>query len=357
VLRSLVRQRGVQAPEMSTSFVNYHALRDQTIGLLRKAAAGEKKGLDPAQIIDVVGEGGNQPWALDIIRTYGFVPKHRMESTADAFSSGLTINELRRLAAAGQGELRKIKKDAPDATARRQAILQRCEAEVDALLSATLGKLPTEFVFRGKRYTPESFRDGYLQLRPDDLDIVVLTNKPTRAFMKKREVTSIGMKPFAQYNVAQPVLERAVQDTLRRGEAVYVSTNVSADNPHRVVGKQVPAASGICSLAAFKYEAFIPQRELSRHDRVKAGISPANHAMAITGFDPDERGAVRKWLVENSWGPGAGAAGHWHMYEDYFREYVEGVAVPRSVVPAEILARCEARATKKKPEKVAPQRP
>jgi len=172
----------------------------------------------------------------------------------------------------------------------------------------------------------------------------VLTHKPTRAFMKQRQVKETGMRPFAEYNVAMPVLQRAVQDTIRSGQAVYVAANVSSDNPYRAEGKKVPAAKGILSLAAFKYEDLIPQHSLTKHDRLKAGISTANHAMAITGFDPTGRGKVGKWLVENSWGPTAGDAGHWHMYNDFFRQYVEGVAVPRAVVPKEILERCDARA-------------
>jgi bleomycin hydrolase len=346
VLRSLARKNGVDAPEMSTSFVNYFALRDQALGLLRKAADGDKKGIDLHAVKDAASEGGYQPWALDIIREHGFVPKRFMGSSADAFSSGVAINELQRLVVGAQEDFRKVGKSAPDAAARRQAIFTRYEGEVDALLSGTLGKPPTEFVFQGKRYTPQSFLADYLRLGPADLDFVVLTHQPTHGFMKERQVRETGMKPFAQYNVAMPVLERAVQDTIRRGEAVYVATNVSADNPYRADGKKTASAKGILSLAAFNYGSFVPQHAISKHDRMKAGISTANHAMAITGFDP-EKDSVRKWLVENSWGPRAGAAGHWHMYDDYFREYVESVAVPRAVVPQEILERCEAHKAKK----------
>jgi len=348
VLRSLAKTRGVDAPEMSTSFVNYYALRDQALGVLRKAAAGDKKGLDPDVATAAASEGGYQPWAVDIIRDHGFVPKRCMDSSADAFNSGVTVNELQRLVVAAQGEFGKVKKGAPDASARREAILKRYERDIDALLSATFGAPPADFSFRGKRYTPQSFLADYLRLGAADLDFVILTNEPTHAFMKRREVAETGMKPFAKYNVAMPVIQRAVQDTIRLGQAVYVATNVSSDSPYRAEGRKTPAAKGILSLAAFNYERYIPQRSLTKHDRLEAGISNANHAMAITGFDPASRGKVRKWLIENSWGPKVGDAGHWHMYDDYFRQYVEEVAVPRSVVPKEILERSDARAKKPK---------
>jgi bleomycin hydrolase len=344
VLRSVALKRGVTAPEMSTSYVNYFALRDQVMGVLNKAAAGDKKGLKPFLVRDAASEGGYQPWALDIIREHGFVPKRAMGSSADAFASGVAINELQRLLAAAQGEFRVVKKDAPDAATRRQAILQRYEGELDGLLSATLGKPPAEFTYQGKRYTPQSFLSDYLRVGSADLDLVVLSHSPTHGFMRRRTVSQAGMKPFAEYNVSMPVIEKAVQDAIRAGQAVYVATNVSSDNPYRVEAKTTDA-KGVLSLAAFKYGSFIPQHPLDKHDRMQAGISRANHAMVITGFDVEGRG-VRKWLIDNSWGPKAGAGGHWHMYDDYFREYVEEVAVPRSLVPADILARCDARAKK-----------
>jgi bleomycin hydrolase len=275
-----------------------------------------------------------------------------MDTSADGASSGLAVNELQRLVASAQREFAAIKKKkAPDAALRRQALLERCERDVDALLGATIGTPPTSFRYRGKQYTPQSFLTDYLRLTPADLDFVVLSNNPTKGFARRRQIKDPGMKPFGAYNVAMPVLEKAVQDTIRRGEAVYVATNVSANQPYRAEGKNIPArAKGILSLDAFKYESFIPQHRLSKHDRIDADLSPTNHAMAITGFDADGS-RVRKWKIENSWGRDAGAAGHWHMYDDFFRAYVTEVAVPRALVPKEILEKADSRARAKKKTK------
>jgi bleomycin hydrolase len=350
VLRSMAARKGVaQPPPMSTSFVNYHALRMQTLGVLRAAAAGEKKALSPSAVGNA-SEGGYQPWALDIIRERGVVPRTVMDTSADGASSGLAVNELQRLVASAQREFAAISKQkAPDAAARRQSLLVRYERDVDALLGATIGAPPSSFRYRGKQYTPQSFLKDYLHLAPADLDFVVLSNDPTARFGRRHETTQRGMKPFGSYNVAMPVLERAVQDTIRRGDAVYVATNVSGDQPYRAAGKNIPRqAQGIVSLSAFNYGDFIPQRTLTKRDRLNADVSPTNHAMAITGFDPGKGGkGVRKWLVENSWGPTAGDAGHWHMYDDFFRQYVTEVAVPRSVVPASVLEQADARSVKK----------
>jgi bleomycin hydrolase len=343
VLRSIALARGVgQVPPMSTSFVNYHALRKLAVGVLERAARGDRKGLDPDAVGDA-SEGGYQPWALEIIREKGFVPRSIQGSSADGASSALAVNQLQRLVAAGQQELGAVKRS-PGAVEQRRAILARYTREVDALLDATLGAPPKSFRYRGKSYTPESFLKDYLRLAAADLDLVVLGHNPTKAFSRSRAIKDPGMQPFRVYNVAMPVLQKAVRDTLERGEAVYVATNVSPNQPFRAEGKNIPArAKGILSVGAFRYESFIPQHRLSKHDRIDADISISNHAMAITGFDAD--GAkVRKWRIENSWGRDAGAGGHWHMYDDFFREYVTEVAVPRALVPKAILEKADARA-------------
>ena len=141
------------------------------------------------------------------------------------------------------------------------------------------------------------------------------------------------------------VLQEAVKKTVRGGEAVYFSTNVSADNIHRVKkGDNIPReAQGILSLRAFDYKSYIPTAKLSKRDRVRSGISAANHAMTITGFDPGRKGSVRKWKVDNSWGTAIGDNGHLHMYNDFFRHYMREVVVPRSSVPKAILAKIEAK--------------
>jgi bleomycin hydrolase len=356
VLRSIVAGKGVKPTEMSTSFVNYHALRTSALSVLQKAAQGKKTALKPSAVKDA-SEGGFQPWAIDIIKEHGFVPKARMDTSADGAASGLAINELQRLVAAAQREFARVKKDAPDADGQRKAILARYEGEVDRLLGATIGAPPESFEFRGKTYTPQSFLTDYLKITSDDLDFVVLTHNPHKGFGRRRTVNMSGMSPFHQYNVSMPVIEKAVQDAVRQGQAVYVATNVSGDQPYRAAGRNIPQeARGILSLSAFKYENFIPQQALSKRDRLKATISTANHAMAITGFN--QKGTkVEKWLVENSWGPRAGDAGHWHMYDDFFREYVQSVAVPRSVVPTEVLQRIDARAAAKaaKPKAAKPE--
>jgi bleomycin hydrolase len=104
------------------------------------------------------------------------------------------------------------------------------------------------------------------------------------------------------------------------------------------------------SLAAYNYGVFVPSEKISKGDRLKARIDTANHAMAVTGYDPAAKGkGVLKWKIENSWGSKANDKGHLHMYDDFFRQYVEEVAIPRSLVPQDVLAKLESRPLAKKP--------
>ena len=153
------------------------------------------------------------------------------------------------------------------------------------------------------------------------------------------------MPAFDEYNVSMDVMQKAVKKTLRKGEAVLFGVNVSEDQPHRADFANAPKkAKGILSMKAFNYRNLIPAPRLSKRDKLRAGLWEANHAMAITGYDPgSKRGTVRKWKVENSHGASSGDKGFLHMYDDFFRKHVEDVVVPRSAVPARVLKLIDAR--------------
>jgi bleomycin hydrolase len=217
---------------------------------------------------------------------------------------------------------------------------------VDDLLQTALGKPPKQFRYKGQRYTPRTFSKNFLGLRDRDLDYVTLTHYPNRAWNRGYCTTATpGMQPFTEYNVSKSVIQQAVKKTLSDGEAVLFGINAGDDHPHRATGKHLPdKAKGILSKAAFKYKNLIPSPSLSKRDKLKAGLSGADHAMAITGYNPGmKRGSVQKWKVENSHGTDTGDKGYFHMYDDYFRRHVEDVVVPRSSVPKSVLKQLESR--------------
>lgn len=62
-----------------------------------------------------------------------------------------------------------------------------------------------------------------------------------------------------------------------------------------------------------------------------------NHAMAFNGVDvADDGTTTKRWRVENSWGEDVADKGYFTMDDEWFDEYVYEVAVPKSMLSAEL---------------------
>lgn len=341
VLESKLQKKGLPSTAISPSFINYYSLYHKAMTLLVVSARSKGK-QRPDAANSLLGEGGTGMHALALVQRHGLVPESKMPTSVDGANSGVTLNLLKRLVNSANREFAKVP-EGKDSVKQRVALLKQYRREVKSLLSATVGLPPAKFKVDGKWYTPKTYAADYLGLTKQDLDYVVLGNDPTRGWNRRYNVPSMVV-PYQRYNVSRKALETAVKRTIRGGDAVYFSTNVSSDNPFRVAkGDNIPKeAQGILSLKAFNYDAFIPGVKMSKRDSVASGISGANHAMALTGYDPVGRTKVRKWKVDNSWGEGIGDKGHLHMYGDFFNTYVREVLVPRSAVPKSLLKQLEA---------------
>ena len=341
VMESKQVKAGKPGVELSKSFINYHSLRHTAINLLNKAAVSH--GRQP-RLAASLGEGANQTRAMKILEQYGAVPESKMPTTSDSQSSGVFLAQLQTMVARASGDFARVKKG-PEAKAQLISRLQDYHKEVDALLKTTVGKPPRKFKVDGKFYTPKTYAKALLGGGAATADYVVLTHDPSKGWNRRYKMTDAAGLIYEAYNVPMASLQKAVKRTIRGGEAVYFSANASANNPHRAgTSKAEPkAAAGILAVGAFDYKSFVPYKQLSKRQQVKSGVTPANHAMAITGYDPKPggRGKVSKWKVDNSWGEKAGDKGHFHMYDDYFKHYVSKVQVPRSAVPAAMLAAIE----------------
>ena len=347
VMASKMHRNGRTAPMLSSTFVNYYNMRQTARALLSEFAKDNKGAKPDLSRVSEADEGGFQIWAMDIIKKHGYVPAEKMPLTADGSNPGLYINRLQSMLAKAQRDFSRAGK-AKAGKGEQRALLQRYNKQVDQLLGTALGKPPARFTYNGKKYTPKTFAKKYLGVTDNQLDYVTLTNYSNRGYNRRYESgVSPGMNRFNEYNVSMDVIQQAIKRTVRKGEAVLFGVNVDSDNPHRADIKGGSRdAKGILSLSAFNYRNLIPSSRLAKRDKLNAGLAGANHAMAITGYDPapGKRGSVRKWRVENSHGIKAGDKGFFHMYDDYMRHHVEDVVVPRWAVPKHILKKADARA-------------
>ncbi|MCA9668570.1 MAG: hypothetical protein KC503_23420 [Myxococcales bacterium] len=346
VLQSKLALKGVRPRDLSTSFMNYHALRTQAFALLKEAASS--RALPDLARIGELDEGGHQPWARAIVRKHGIVPERVMRSTYDGNNSALTINKLRQLIVAAYREIGKQSADKAGERASK-AIAKSYQKKIEKLLDSTIGKPPRQFTIDGVRYTPKTYLSRKLKISDADLDYVVLLHDPERGFNRGYvQGGDLGLKDFVAYNVSMATMQAAVKSTIKGGESVWFSANAASGNPHRagVSSAEPREARGVLAIGAFDYEPYIPSPKMSKRERQQAMINLSDHAMALTAFDPKagSRGTVLKWRVDNSWGrQKAGKDGHFHMYDDYFRHYVDSVVVPRSALSKAMLTKLNAK--------------
>ena len=113
-----------------------------------------------------------------------------------------------------------------------------------------------------------------------------------------------------------------------RDEMMYFSCDV---------GKFLDRERGLLDPGNYDYDdLFGVKFGMDKADRIRTFDSASSHAMTLVAVDLDSNGKPVKWMVENSWGPGAND-GHLIMTDRWFDEYMFRLVVNKKYVPAETL--------------------
>ena len=287
-----------------------------------------------------ISDGGQFTGISDNLTKYGIVPKSVMGETYSSSNTsklrkmlsrklredGLT---LRRMAAGGA--------KAKALQAEKETMLQ----DIYRMLAMTLGVPPTEFtwtrkdskgnIVETKTYTPQEF---YREYAGNDLKngYVMLMNDPTREYYKLYEIDfdrhSYDGANWQFINLPVEDIKAAAIESLKNNRMMYSSWDV---------GKYLNREDNVARLDNFDSDPLFGVKfGMNKADRIRTGDSGSTHAMTLVAVDLDSNGKPVKWMVENSWGPGAND-GHIIMYDDWVDEYLFRLVVNKEYVPAEIL--------------------
>lgn len=272
-----------------------------------------------------VGDGGTFTGVADNVMKYGVVPAEIMHETNSSDNTstmrrllGLKLREfgleLRGMKAAG--------KKAKDMEARKTAML----TDVYRILALNLGEPPTEFTWtrkdkngkplETKTYTPQQF---YAEFAGNDLqrDYVMLMNDPSRPYNKVYEIDldrhSYDGHNWRYVNLPIEDIKEMAIASIKDSTMMYFSCDV---------GKLYDSKNGICDLDNFNYDDLLGVTfGMDKAQRIQTFASGSTHAMTLMAVDLDDQGKPRKWMVENSWGPGANG-GHLILTDPWFNEYM-----------------------------------
>ena len=367
----------VDTIEFSQSFGMFYDKLEKANATLERVIATADLPADAREVCHVldhgVDDGGYYPFAMNIVRKWGIVPKDAMPETACSKNSsemnaqlGRLVRRdasiLRRMRAAGatEGELRERKRD--------------MMGDVHRMLSVCLGEPPVTFdlklrvgpdckadpsrlspvepadggdhgggdakasqVLRDPGITPREFAERYVPVDPDDY--VVLTSMPGadrpygHAYHLTLTDSVLDGRPNRSLNVPPEVLDRAAVASLRAGVPCAMACDVMQEFPrHAEDFRYVLSTDGVDLDGLFGTEL-----GMSREDMIDARETSLTHAMTFQGVELGPDGAPRAWRVENSWGKDQGNDGYLVMGADWFHLYGGEVDVRREFVPAGVL--------------------
>lgn len=283
-----------------------------------------------------LNDGGQYTGIADNLMKYGIVPAEVMQ---ESFSANNTskLNQLLSLKLRRDGlELRRMVADGKkpaEVEKRKEEML----ADVYRMLALTIGEPPTEFTWtlrdaKGnavstRRYTPQQFYKEFAGNNLKD-DYVMLMNDPSREYHKVYEIDLdrhlYDGRNWTYLNLPIEEIKDMAIASIKDSTMMYFSCDV---------GKFLDRDRGVLDVDNFDYEALMATPlDMDKADRIRTYASASSHAMTLMAVDLDADGKPVKWMVENSWGPGAND-GHLIMTDRWFDEYMFRLVVNKKYIP------------------------
>lgn len=283
-----------------------------------------------------IGDGGQFTGISDILTKYGVVPSEVMVETNSSENTrsmsnliGLKLKEfglqLRELSA--------TKGVTPEALEKKKTEML---GTVYRMLVLNLGEPPASFVWtrkdadgnpvETKEYTPQSFYREYIG---QDLksNYVMLMNDPSREFYKLYEIDydrhAYDGKNWTYVNLPIEDIKQMAIASIKDSTMMYFSCDV---------GKFLDRQRGLLDVDYYDYGSLMGTTfGMDKKQRIQTFSSGSSHAMTLMAVDLDANGRPRKWMVENSWGPGANN-GHLIMTDQWFNEYMFRLVVEKKYI-------------------------
>ena len=287
------------------------------------------------------------------MKTYGLVPDVEMPAGAMYGDTISNHNELSALTdvmvkAVAKGELKKLQFNK-----NREPLWEKA---VRAVQSVYLGECPKEFVYKGVKYTPQSFYKS-LGLNADDyVSLTSFTHHPFyESFVLEIQDNwrwgqsyNLPLDEFMQvfdyaidkgYTIAwgSDVSEQGFRMGVRKGFCVLPETDVKAVNNQ---GSDMTRWSGL-SAKQMQDEAAkhpTPQRWVTQEERQEAydnWETTDDHGMLIYGTAKDQLGN-EYYMVKNSWGDYGDYHGMFYASKAFVRYKTMNIVVHKDAIPKDI---------------------
>lgn len=282
-----------------------------------------------------LSDGGQFTGVADIIGKYGIVPKEAMSETFSSENTSQMSNLITLRLKEDGLKLREMAAKGAKVSQLEQAKTEML-GTVYRMLVLTLGEPPATFTWtmydtKGnpvstKEYTPLSF---YQEFVGDDLsnNYVMLMNDPSREYYKLYEIDydrhRYDGKNWTYVNLPVEEIKQMAVASIKDSTMMYFSCDV---------GKFLDRDRGLLDVNNFDYGSLMgTEFGMDKKQRIQTFASGSSHAMTLMAVDLNAEGKPKKWMVENSWGPGANN-GHLIMTDQWFDEYMFRLVVNKKYI-------------------------
>ena len=257
-----------------------------------------------------LSDGGTFTGVADIVSKYGLVPKDVMPET-NSSENTVRMASLIALKLREQGlQLRDMASKNAKPAAMEKAKTEMLST-IYRMLVLNLGVPPTEFT--------------WTQYNAKGEPVETATYTPL-SFLKK-----YGDEKLIDNYVNLPIedIKEMAIASLKDSTMMYYSCDV---------GKFLNSDRGLLDVKNYDYDSLMGTTfGMDKKQRIQSFASSSSHAMTLMAVDLDKNGKPAKWMVENSWGAGAGYQGHLIMTDEWFNEYTFRLVVETKYVTPKAL--------------------
>lgn len=299
-LESEMIRMGKQSVEISQIFTAYYTY-------LEKAKTFVQLHGNQAQ-----GEGGQLHDVLTIYRKYGAVP----QNVYTGLREGQTRNNFSEMSSILHGMTANIVKN--------KKLTPNWQKAVTGVMDAYLGTPPKSFQYNGKTYTPRTWADQVIGIKPEDY--IGISSFKSQEYYKPFVLLIPDNWSFESlYNVPMNDITEIIDNALVNGYTVAWATDVSekffswkngvAFVPEKEMDKMTPQE------VAELFNGPKPEAKVTEDMRQAAYddySTTDDHGMHIVGLVKDQNGK-EYYIVKNSWGESNDYKGYMYATKEFVK--------------------------------------
>ncbi|MBZ4035915.1 C1 family peptidase [Flavobacterium sp. 17A] len=278
-----------------------------------------------------LGDGGALHDVINMYKKYGTVPRE----VYTGLNYGTDKNKFGEMAALIEGVLAAVVKN-PNGE-----LTPNWQKAYTAVIDSYLGKVPENFNYKGKNYTPQSFAKEVVGINPDEY--VEMSSFTTSPYYQKTTMMVPDNWSLDQvYNVKVNDMTDVIDNALKKGYTVAWATDVSE--------KSFSWKNGVAYVPNKKFEDMTAEEKADMFNGPKAEpeITPEmrqtafdnytttdDHGMHIIGLAKDQTGK-EYYIVKNSWGETNDYKGFLFVTKNFVKYKTTALLVNKGGIPAEI---------------------